>query len=643
MIAERLQKVNAWPEWLAAHHVQRLQLTTESTPSIAKILSNVNQPWREHKGCTCEKVKQQLRAAGYKGTLPTIDGHIFFIGREYDGPFASVLKHNSGGIPNPTKWDLEKAWEGLYDQLPRKVRELDDRPALDSKASWKRELKQCTMDGLWGRIDRSWPCTRDAYRLRKVLDGLTIGPLDKNTGECWCCCPKLYDQALEGMYNAETGYKQVFPRRATTYQRRKHGKEMYKHIFSDVQVRNRERGDEKEVVKAMEHFYKSKGWNKYATFNRKGGFNKPYILFKAKNVTDPEVRQRKWKKVRPIAPGTRHPMRRLLGLAGRAWSFITSHLPGEHFVTNKVQDVPTFLREVEAEFRGKGELKHVIRDIEGCFPNMPKDAIRLGLRDWAKRIQREWGHQGVWVPKYSKAQPCTWKAGGRKHARVWLNFDVLLEIMEFSLDNACVKMQDGRILKQLLGIPMGDPISPGMTVGGCAWMENEWMQTLTSENKQMFRARRFMDDILLWYVDSPQWDSQAFLRDFEQSTCYWDPLKLEPGSDGVFLETAFECNGDQITYRLKNPNEAGGDPKVWRYQHFSSYGGYSQKRATLFACLRKVHAMASDEEQLKISALAKLREFERLAYPVGIRKFACAVLARDTECTMWWRVRAAQM
>ena len=84
-------------------------------------------------------------------------------------------------------------------------------------------------------------------------------------------------------------------------------------------------------------------------------------------------------------------------------------------------------------------------------------------------------------------------------------------------------------------------------------------------------------------------------------------------------------------------------PERWRYQHFSSYGGYSQKRATLFACLRKVHAMASNEEQLKISALAKLREFERLAYPVGIRKFACAVLARDTECTMWWRVRAAQM
>ena len=175
---------------------------------------------------------------------------------------------------------------------------------------------------------------------------------------------------------------------------------------------------------------------------------------------------------------------------------------------------------------------------------------------------------------------------------------------------------------------MGDPISPGMTVGGCAWMENEWLQTLTSDNKQMFRAKRFMDDILLWYVDSPQWDSQAFLRDFEQSTCYWDPLKLEPGSDGIFLETAFECNGDQITYRLKNPNEAGGDPKVWRYQHYSSYGGYYQKRATLFACLRKVHAMASDEEQLKISACAKLRECPSEGYRMH------GVVARESRAEM---------
>ena len=81
------------------------------------------------------------------------------------------------------------------------------------------------------------------------------------------------------------------------------------------------------------------------------------------------------------------------------------------------------------------------------------------------------------------------------------------EIMEFSLDHAYVKMPDGRLLWQKLGIPMGDPISPGMTIGACAWMEKEWMNTLDSETKGIFRAKRFMDDILLVYARNEKWDA----------------------------------------------------------------------------------------------------------------------------------------
>ena len=42
--------------------------------------------------------------------------------------------------------------------------------------------------------------------------------------------------------------------------------------------------------------YKERGWNKIISFDKKGGFNKPYVLFKAKNVTDPMVRANKWMK-----------------------------------------------------------------------------------------------------------------------------------------------------------------------------------------------------------------------------------------------------------------------------------------------------------------------------------------------------------
>ena len=54
-------------------------------------------------------------------------------------------------------------------------------------------------------------------------------------------------------------------------------------------------------------------------------------------------------------------------------------------------------------------------------------------------------------------------------------FAILMDIMEFALDNAIIKMPNGTLLKQVQGIPMGDPISPGMTITTLAWMENEWM------------------------------------------------------------------------------------------------------------------------------------------------------------------------
>ena len=63
------------------------------------------------------------------------------------------------------------------------------------------------------------------------------------------------------------------------------------------------------------------------------------------------------------------------------------------------------------------------------------------------------------------------------------------------------------------------------------------------------------------------------------------------------------------------------------------------KRATLLATLRKVHLMASDPEQLMVSAIAKLQEFLDLKYPIGILRFMCAIMARDYSDITWRRIR----
>lgn len=107
------------------------------------------------------------------------------------------------------------------------------------------------------------------------------------------------------------------------------------------------------------------------------------------------------------------------------------------------------------------------------------------------------------------------------------------------------------------------------------------MSELTPAVKRMFRARRYMDDILLLYAKSNSWDHERFLADFERSECYHRPLELEDGAQGTFLETTFEWKGDRWAYQIKNENRAGEEPKVWRYKDFRSHAPYAQKRALI--------------------------------------------------------------
>ena len=77
----------------------------------------------------------------------------------------------------------------------------------------------------------------------------------------------------------------------------------------------------------------------------------------------------------------------------------------------------------------------------------------------------------------------------------------MLDVLEFSLDNAIFRMKDGRIVRQRKGIPMGDALSPAMTIGTCGWMEREWMNGLDVSTKGNFKAKRYMEDILLFLIE----------------------------------------------------------------------------------------------------------------------------------------------
>ena len=330
-------------------------------------------------------------------------------------------------------------------------------------------------------------------------------------------------------------------------------------------------------------------------------------------------------------------MKKLLSLVGRALYFMTAKWEGEHFILHKTQDVPRMLDSAR-NLGKKGVVKYLIRDIEGCYPNMPKLAIVKAMQ-WMIDDATKQGHAGIWVPTRSTRLPCQWKEsrkGGYKY--MYVPFEIIMEVMKFSLDNAIVKMPDGQLWKQKKGIPMGDPISPAMTICACAAMERRWMASLKGSTKEHFIAGRYMDDILFIYAENDKWKAKEVIADFEESTCYEEPLRLEDGGTNTFLESTFEIpQSGHIRYWLKNANE--DSDKVWRYQHFYSYAALQQKRALLQACLQKVQKMASDSEAIYTSGWAKLEEFRKLKYPIWIRKSACSVMARIHREKTWLILR----
>ena len=174
---------------------------------------------------------------------------------------------------------------------------------------------------------------------------------------------------------------------------------------------------------------------------------------------------------------------------------------------------------------------------------------------------------------------------------------------------------------------MGSALSPALCNGTLAWMEQKWMAGLTPETKARFRMGRYMDDVFTVVArNDREWRADELMNDFERSTCYWPPLRLERADESCFLETRIvELTQDgRFEHRLKNANEGRAEsPAVWRYQRWDSFGSESAKIGVLIGCLRKVEWMASDKRRFHEGLVHKLVEFEALGYPRRVLLTAC--------------------
>ena len=125
----------------------------------------------------------------------------------------------------------------------------------------------------------------------------------------------------------------------------------------------------------------------------------------------------------------------------------------------------------------------------------------------------------------------------------------------------------------------------------------------------------------------------------QRSVVYQEPLKLERGHDGTFLETRFTIENNAFRYKLKNDNEQGGETKVWRYICISTQTRllFRRERRLQRAREREIGwpatlAICMSARWIKWRSSDILR---RVRYPLGLLRKACAYIAATSGVRQW--------
>ena len=90
------------------------------------------------------------------------------------------------------------------------------------------------------------------------------------------------------------------------------------------------------------------------------------------------------------------------------------------------------------------------------------------------------------MPTRGKKLKCSWRKVGGNFK--WLPFEDMLKALDFSLENAVSIRKDGGIIIQKVGIPMGDALSPAMTIVD-GWNENSCEACIRAQRTTSRRSK----------------------------------------------------------------------------------------------------------------------------------------------------------
>ncbi|GBG76432.1 hypothetical protein CBR_g22180 [Chara braunii] len=309
--------------------------------------------------------------------------------------------------------------------------------------------------------ERNLHCDADegiVYAVRKKFRDLIITQVDMNAGDLVLMCPSTYQHGLDKLFSWSVAYDEVSSNEAV-------------------------------ILKEMRADFESRGLHKLVNWNPKGRIGDAYVLPKHKDLE-------RW---RPIAPACSEPTTTGNRWVARALNYLLEKLPGAvHFNLTATAKLKQNLKKAEAKLQQYVKDTLTISggfDIKEMFTSLRHSTIMEALTwllgEWEKK-----GYQRITVCKRRKQVTLGRKTYGKGYVK--LPFSHIWSFISFELQHTYTKCR-GKLLRQVIGVPMGKNSSPPLACILCAKYEKGFLRSLGSDRK-LVHGVRFMDDAMLAVV-----------------------------------------------------------------------------------------------------------------------------------------------
>jgi len=406
-----------------------------------------------------------------------------------------------------------------------------------------------------------------------------------------------------------------------------------------------------QMHKTLPNITKQKSWG--LSRSKEKTLPYTYTLKKDKDTT----------RIRPLVSYRKHPYRRMFNVVARAINFITSSLKIKHCNIEKCTDIKTLLENFQNQaykkYRKHTRFAHKMGDIKNMYTELKHDVILEAL-DWAiqtfKSCTRS-RNPPISIPKFGRKGAYI---GRTSHSdEIYISFAEIRKIVKFDLHNAIFQLGQDTILKQLIGIPMGSPLSAALAPLVCIYFEHKLFSILDPKLTLIkTNGFRYMDDqiaIAAFDKRDPESKNQAITFVEKLATCYDDAMIMENEASNIketgeiltssefdFLEATISICKSEITLKHLNKNKKmileSNKQKRFRYHHYHSYTPTNQMMGTVIGTIVRIHCYSSNTEEFIKSINLTIRELYSLSYPTNIIRKTLSKLYHKNK-TKWFMLK----